>query len=320
MRTLTLLSGLVASPASPLAAVDGRAPFDSGAISGLGITEHRFGGDERPHRRDRRARRRRRQGDACSSARRAAASGSSLDSGTTFTPVFDKQPVQSIGAIAIDPSNPQTVWVGTGESWTRNSVSIGDGIYKSTDGGDTWMHMGLPESERIARIAVHPSERQTPCYACVPGQAVERLDGARRSTRRPTAARPGRSCSRAATSSTGCAARRRSIPTNPDRALCGAVGLPAQGLDVPLRRRFAGRARAAAACSVSSDGGQHVDVARRRDGEGIARRSPGAASAVTRRAVGQQDASTRSSSATRSALFVSDDGGKTLGGARPAAR
>src|SRR5262249_32859325 len=60
----------------------------------------------------------------------------SVNGGTTYKPVFDKQPVQSIGAITIDPKNPKVVWVGTGESWTRNSVSIGNGIYKSTDGGD----------------------------------------------------------------------------------------------------------------------------------------------------------------------------------------
>src|SRR5207237_330190 len=62
-----------------------------------------------------------------------AASGGvwkSLDGGTTFKSVFDKQPVQSIGAIAVDPSRHETVWIGTGESWTRNSVSAGDGVYK----------------------------------------------------------------------------------------------------------------------------------------------------------------------------------------------
>jgi photosystem II stability/assembly factor-like uncharacterized protein len=101
-----------------------------------------------------------------------AASGGvwkSTDGGTTFKPVFDKQPVQSIGAVTIDPKNPQVVWVGTGESWTRNSVSIGNGIYKSTDGGDTWTYMGLPESERISRILVHPQRTDT-VYACVPGK------------------------------------------------------------------------------------------------------------------------------------------------------
>ena len=60
------------------------------------------------------------------------------------------KPVQSIGAIALDPKNSKNVWVGTGESWTRNSVSIGDGIYKSTDGGETWSRAGLEKSERIA--------------------------------------------------------------------------------------------------------------------------------------------------------------------------
>ena len=101
-----------------------------------------------------------------------AASGGvwkSQDGGTTFKPVFDEQPVQSIGAITLDPSNPKIVWVGTGEAWTRNSVSIGNGIYKSTDGGDTWTNMGLPESEHIVRILVHPKQSDT-VYACVPGK------------------------------------------------------------------------------------------------------------------------------------------------------
>jgi photosystem II stability/assembly factor-like uncharacterized protein len=93
----------------------------------------------------------------------------SENGGTTFKPVFDKQPVQSIGAITIDPSHPKTIWVGTGESWTRNSVSIGDGIYKSTDGGENWTNVGLKESERIAKILVDPKDSDT-VYACVPGR------------------------------------------------------------------------------------------------------------------------------------------------------
>ena len=101
-----------------------------------------------------------------------AASGGvwkSQDGGTTFKPVFDKQPVQSIGAITIDPRNVNNLWVGTGEAWTRNSVSIGDGIYKSTDGGETWSNVGLPQSERIVKIIVHPSSSAV-VYACVPGK------------------------------------------------------------------------------------------------------------------------------------------------------
>src|SRR6266853_1111293 len=62
----------------------------------------------------------------------------SSNGGTTFKPVFDKEGAQSIGAVAIDPQAPKTIWAGTGEAWTRNSVSIGNGIYKSTDGGKSW--------------------------------------------------------------------------------------------------------------------------------------------------------------------------------------
>ncbi len=101
-----------------------------------------------------------------------AASGGvwkSQNGGTTYKPVFDKQPVQSIGAVTIDPKNPKVVWVGTGEAWTRNSASIGDGIYKSTDGGENWTNMGLKESERIAKILVDPNDSNT-VYVCVPGK------------------------------------------------------------------------------------------------------------------------------------------------------
>ena len=101
-----------------------------------------------------------------------AASGGvwkSMNGGTTFKPVFDKEEVGSIGAITIDPQSPKTIWVGTGEAWTRNSTSIGDGIYKSTDGGDSWHNMGLPNSERISRILVDPKDSNT-VYACVPGK------------------------------------------------------------------------------------------------------------------------------------------------------
>src|SRR5277367_6815482 len=100
-----------------------------------------------------------------------AASGGvwkSTNGGTTYKPIFDKMTAQSIGAITIDPQDAKTIWVGTGESWTRNSVSIGDGIYKSTDGGDNWTNMGLPNSERISKIIVDPSDGNT-VYACVPG-------------------------------------------------------------------------------------------------------------------------------------------------------
>ena len=92
----------------------------------------------------------------------------SINGATTFKPVFDKEKVQSIGAVTIDPSNHKIVWVGSGESWTRNSVSIGDGIYKSTDGGENWTNVGLKNSERISRILVDPSNSNN-VLACATG-------------------------------------------------------------------------------------------------------------------------------------------------------
>jgi photosystem II stability/assembly factor-like uncharacterized protein len=88
----------------------------------------------------------------------AAAGGvwKSTNGGLTWTPLFDDQAVASIGAIAIDPQNPDVVWVGTGEGNPRNSASIGNGVYRSLDGGRTWAHLGLEKTERIYRIVVHP--------------------------------------------------------------------------------------------------------------------------------------------------------------------
>ncbi|HEX4589351.1 MAG TPA: hypothetical protein VH120_05445, partial [Gemmataceae bacterium] len=158
-------------PAAPAASVRPRSPagpprIDSETISGLGA---------------------RNIGSAAMSGRVAAldavhegkrltiyvgaASGGvwkSVNGGTTYKPVFDKQPVQSIGAITIDPKNPKTIWVGTGEAWTRNSTSVGDGVYKSADGGDTWTNLGLKDSERIGKIVVHPTDTNI-VYVCALG-------------------------------------------------------------------------------------------------------------------------------------------------------
>ena len=87
----------------------------------------------------------------------AAAGGvwKTTNGGATFQPVFDEH-IQSIGAIAVDQAHPDTVWVGTGEPWVRNSTSVGDGVYRSTNGGRTWSHSGLEATERIANLIVHP--------------------------------------------------------------------------------------------------------------------------------------------------------------------
>ena len=104
-----------------------------------------------------------------------AASGGvwkSTDGGNRWTPIFDKQRVAAIGALAVAPSDPSTVWAGTGEAWViRDSDVMGNGIYKSTDAGKTWTHMGLPESGRIGRIIVHPSNPDI-VFACVLGRAT----------------------------------------------------------------------------------------------------------------------------------------------------
>ena len=89
------------------------------------------------------------------------------NAGASFKPIFDKY-CQSIGAIAIDPKNPKTVYAATGESNMRNSVSIGDGMYKSTDAGDNWVKIGLEKTEHIAKIAIHPFNTNT-LYVAVPG-------------------------------------------------------------------------------------------------------------------------------------------------------
>lgn len=90
----------------------------------------------------------------------AVASGGvwkTVNAGVTFTPVFDSQTSYSIGCVTIDPNNPSVVWVGTGENNSQRSVSWGDGVYKSIDGGKNWKNMGLKNSEHIGKIIVDPS-------------------------------------------------------------------------------------------------------------------------------------------------------------------
>ncbi len=79
-----------------------------------------------------------------------------LNAGITWTPIFDKQKVYSIGCVTIDPNNPHTIWVGSGENVGGRHVGFGDGIYRSDDDGQTWKNMGLKESQHISKIIVHP--------------------------------------------------------------------------------------------------------------------------------------------------------------------
>jgi len=81
----------------------------------------------------------------------------STNGGLTMTPIFDDQPVHSIGAVAINQAHPDIVWVGTGEGNVRNSASIGNGVYRTLDGGKTWAHLGLEKTERIPRLVLHPT-------------------------------------------------------------------------------------------------------------------------------------------------------------------
>jgi photosystem II stability/assembly factor-like uncharacterized protein len=80
------------------------------------------------------------------------------NAGTTWTPIFDGQASYSIGCVTLDPANPETVWVGTGENVSGRHVGFGDGVYKSLNGGRTWTNMGLAKSEHIGRILVDPRD------------------------------------------------------------------------------------------------------------------------------------------------------------------
>src|SRR5439155_1033166 len=78
------------------------------------------------------------------------------NAGRVWTPIFDREPIASIGAVAVAPSDPKVIYVGSGEADMRSDISYGNGMYKSTDGGDSWTHIGLEDSRQIGRILVDP--------------------------------------------------------------------------------------------------------------------------------------------------------------------
>jgi len=102
-----------------------------------------------------------------------AASGGiykTTDGGVNWDEIFDDQPVQSIGSLDVADTDPNIVWAGTGEGKIRSHVSVGQGIYKTTDAGATWTLMGLEQTGRIPRVIVHPTDANT-VFACALGHS-----------------------------------------------------------------------------------------------------------------------------------------------------
>ena len=107
----------------------------------------------------------------------------SVDGGLTWEPVFDDQDTQAIGDLVVHPQNPDVVWVGSGEPGVRNSSGIGRGVWRTTDGGETWTHLGLEDSYRIAEVVPHPEDPET-AYVAAMGPIWE--DGGQRGIYRTT--------------------------------------------------------------------------------------------------------------------------------------
>jgi photosystem II stability/assembly factor-like uncharacterized protein len=237
-----------------------------------------------------------------------AASGGvwkSEDGGTNFAPKFDKQPVQSIGALALDPTNKRTVWVGTGESWTRNSVSVGNGVYKSTDGGDNWTHMGLPGVERITKIVVHPTNGDI-VYVCAPGALWS--DSADRGLYKTSdGGKTWTQILKGANLSTGCSGVSLD-PSNPERILAGTWDFRRKGWSF----RSGGEgpdAPSGSAMLASDDGGKTWTKLDAANTKGLPKGPWGRIEVV--HAPSQPNRVYAVIEHQQTALYVSEDGGKS---------
>ncbi len=237
-----------------------------------------------------------------------AASGGvwkSVDGGTTFNPVFDKQPVMSIGAVTIDRKSPNTIWVGTGESWTRNSVSLGAGVYKSTDNGQSWSFMGLPNSERISKILIDPTNSDT-VYVCAPGKLWS--DSAERGLYKTTDG--GKSWDlilKGPNLSTGCSSISMD-PKDPNTIIAGMWDFRRKGWTF----RSGGEspeAPSGSAMMKTSDGGKTWSPLDSKTAPGLPK-GPWGRTAIAYAPSNNQIVYALVES-QRSALFRSDDGGKT---------
>lgn len=134
----------------------------------------------------------------------ASASGGvwkTINAGTTYTPIFDGQGSYSIGCVVLDPTNPNVVWVGSGENNNQRSVAYGDGVYKSTDGGKSWKNMGLKKSEHIANVVIDPSNPQT-VYVAAYGPVWS--DGGDRGVYKSTDGGETWTCVKSVSEYTGC--------------------------------------------------------------------------------------------------------------------
>jgi photosystem II stability/assembly factor-like uncharacterized protein len=231
-----------------------------------------------------------------------AASGGvwkSVNGGTTFKPVFDRQSVQSIGAIKIDPSNPKIVWVGTGEAWTRNSVSVGDGVYKSTDGGENWTNMGLKDTEHIAKILVNPKDSNS-VLVCATGHLWNDNDE-RGVFKSSDGGKTWNKVLAGANASTGCGMMSMS-PQEPQIIYASLWDFRRQGWTFRSGGPGSGLYK-------SSDGGDHWTEVNDSNSKGLPEKPWGRIALAV--APGKPQVVYANVESKRSALYRSDDSGKT---------